>query len=157
VRRREPDRRPGPERRRDGGDEDRPRRQGRHRLGRRHEAGDARVRRRRRGAAVHQRGRPGARRHALRRVRLPGLTAAMRRSDQRGDAVFALYQHEVTGRPLDELLAGAKPFTLELAEGTEAHRDELDEIIAAHVQGWDPSRIAPLEKSIMRVALYEMA
>ncbi len=80
----------------------------------------------------------------------------MRRSDQRRDAVFALYQHEVTGRPLDELLAGAKPFTLELAEGAESHRDELDELIAAHVKGWDPNRIAPLEKSIMRVALYEM-
>jgi transcription antitermination protein NusB len=56
----------------------------------------------------------------------------MRRSDQRRDAVFALYQHEVTGRPLTELLEGAKPFTLELAEGTEANRAELDALIARH-------------------------
>ena len=37
----------------------------------------------------------------------------MRRSDQRRDAVFALYQHEVTGRPIEELLEEAKPFTQE--------------------------------------------
>ncbi|HYU59236.1 MAG TPA: transcription antitermination factor NusB [Solirubrobacterales bacterium] len=80
----------------------------------------------------------------------------MRRSDQRRDAVFATYQHDVTGRPLEELLAGAKPFTRELAEGVEAHREELDALIARHAEGWTFDRIAPLERSIMRVALYEV-
>jgi N utilization substance protein B len=79
----------------------------------------------------------------------------MRRSDQRRDAVFALYQHEVTGRPLGELLGEAKPFTRELAEQVEAHRDELDELIARHSQNWTLERIAPLERSILRTALYE--
>jgi N utilization substance protein B len=79
----------------------------------------------------------------------------MRRSDQRKDAVFAGYQHEVTGRPLAEMLEGAKPFTRELAEGVEANRQELDALIARHSQGWSLSRIAPLERNIMRVALYE--
>ena len=79
----------------------------------------------------------------------------MRRSDQRRDAVFALYQHEVTGRPIDELLEGAKPFTQELAEGVLGAPDELDELIAKHSKGWALDRIAPLERSIMRVALYE--
>lgn len=79
----------------------------------------------------------------------------MRRSDQRRDAVFALYQHEVTGRPLGELLEGAKPFSRELAEGVEAGMPELDELITRHSKGWALSRIAPLERSIMRTALYE--
>ena len=79
----------------------------------------------------------------------------MRRSDQRRDAVFAVYQHEVTGRPLAELLEGAKPFSRELAEGVEANRTELDELIARHSKGWALDRIAPLERSIMRVALFE--
>jgi transcription antitermination protein NusB len=79
----------------------------------------------------------------------------MRRSDQRRDAVFAGYQHEVTGRPLEELLEGAKPFTRELAEGVQANKDELDGLIARHAQGWSLERIAPLERNIMRVALYE--
>ncbi len=80
----------------------------------------------------------------------------MRRSNQRRDAFFACYQQEVTDRPLSVLLAEAKPFTVELAEGVEDHRDQLDETIAGYAKGWDLRRIAPLEKNIMRVALYEM-
>jgi N utilization substance protein B len=79
----------------------------------------------------------------------------MRRSDQRRDAVFALYQHEVTGRPLGELLEEAKPFSRELAEAVEAHKPEVDELISKHAKGWALSRIAPLERSIMETALYE--
>jgi transcription antitermination protein NusB len=79
----------------------------------------------------------------------------MRRSDQRRDAVFALYQHEVTGRPLDELLDGAKPFTRDLAVQVDAAQAELDGLIARHSRGWALERIAPLERNIMRVALYE--
>ena len=80
----------------------------------------------------------------------------MRRSDQRRDAVFALYQREVTGRPLPELLGDAKPFTRELAEGADAELEALDEQIARLSRGWDLDRIASLERSIMRVALHEM-
>ncbi|HSJ16485.1 MAG TPA: transcription antitermination factor NusB [Solirubrobacterales bacterium] len=79
----------------------------------------------------------------------------MRRTDQRRDAVFALYQHELTGRPLDDLLADSKPYTRELASATDAHRGQLDEVIARHAEGWTVDRIAPLERNIMRVALYE--
>ncbi len=80
----------------------------------------------------------------------------MRRSDQRRDAAVALYQREVTGRPLDELLADAKPFTRELATGTDQHLAELDAEIARFAKGWTLERIAPLELSIMRVALFEL-
>jgi transcription antitermination protein NusB len=79
----------------------------------------------------------------------------MRRSDQRREAVFALYQHEVTGRSLGELLRDAKPFTRELAERVDANRAELDELIARNSQNWALERIAPLERNIMRVALHE--
>jgi transcription antitermination protein NusB len=80
----------------------------------------------------------------------------MRRSDQRREAAFALYQREVTGRPLDELLGDAKPFTRELAEGADAHLAELDAEIGRLARGWTLKRIAPLELSIMRVALFEL-
>ena len=80
----------------------------------------------------------------------------MRRSDQRRDAVFALYQRDVTGRPLAEQLADAKPFTRELAEGTDAELDLVDAEIGRLSRGWELDRIAALERSIMRVALYEM-
>ena len=80
----------------------------------------------------------------------------MRRSDQRRDAAFALYQREVTGRPLEELVRDAKPFTRELAEGADAHLAELDAEIGRLARGWTLERIAPLELSIMRVALFEL-
>lgn len=79
----------------------------------------------------------------------------MRRSDQRRDAVFALYQRDVTGRDLEDLLVDSKPFTRELATLVAADFERLDEIISSHLRGWTLNRIAPLELNIMRVALYE--
>lgn len=81
----------------------------------------------------------------------------MRRSDQRRDAVFANYQRDVTGRPLQELLAESRPLTRELAEGVDTHREELDDTIAAYAKGWTVDRIAPLDMNVMRTAIYEMA
>jgi transcription antitermination protein NusB len=86
----------------------------------------------------------------------PSSLRGVRRSDQRRDAVFALYQREITDRALGELLDGAKPFTRELAEGVDERVSELDAEIARLARGWDLERIAPLERNIMRVALYEM-
>lgn len=62
----------------------------------------------------------------------------------------------MTGRPLDEQLDGAKPFTRELAEGTDAEIDSLDAEIGRLSRGWELDRIAALERSIMRVAIHEM-
>jgi transcription antitermination protein NusB len=80
-----------------------------------------------------------------------------RRTEQRRAAVVALYQSDVTGRPAPELVErGASPFTRELVEGVEAERGALDEAITRHASGWSLDRIAPLERSILRVALHEM-
>ena len=80
----------------------------------------------------------------------------MRRSDQRRAAVFAIYRDEVTGRPEGEAIEHTPPFTRALVGGVEAHRDELDAEIANLARGWKLDRIAALEKSILRVALYEL-
>lgn len=79
----------------------------------------------------------------------------MRRTDQRRDAVFALYQHDLTGRSLEDLLVDAKPFTRELATAVDGDRDRLDGIVSANLREWRLERIAPLELNIMRVAIYE--
>jgi transcription antitermination protein NusB len=81
----------------------------------------------------------------------------VRRSDQRRAAVVALYQSDVTGRPAAGLLErDATEFSRELVEGTVRERAELDELIERHASGWSLSRIAPLERNILRVALYEL-
>jgi transcription antitermination protein NusB len=80
-----------------------------------------------------------------------------RRTDQRRAAAFALYQHEVTGRELGDVLErDATIFTRSLAYAAEDRSDELDGWIARHSHGWRIERIAPLEKAIMRVTLLEM-
>ena len=81
----------------------------------------------------------------------------MRRTDQRRAAVIAVYQHDLTGRPLEQTLEPrAGPFTRALATAAVDRAPELDELIGRHAQGWAVTRIAPLERSIMRVALIEM-
>ncbi|HEY1595096.1 MAG TPA: transcription antitermination factor NusB [Thermoleophilaceae bacterium] len=81
----------------------------------------------------------------------------MKRSDQRRAAVVALYQRDVTGRPLESLLPrDTKEFTRELALGAAADQAELDALIERHSVGWTLDRIAPLERNILRVALYEL-
>ena len=80
-----------------------------------------------------------------------------RRQDQRRAAVFALYQHDVTGRELDDLIErDASMFTRALAYATEDYADQIDPYIERHAKGWTLDRIAPLERAIMRVALLEM-
>src|SRR5690348_14360585 len=80
-----------------------------------------------------------------------------RRSDQRRAAVFALYQHDVTGRPLDDVFErDAAAFTRALAHATADHAEALDPLIARHARGWSLGRIAPLERALLRVALLEM-
>jgi transcription antitermination protein NusB len=80
-----------------------------------------------------------------------------RRTDQRRQAVFALYQHDVTGRAVDDVLErDASTFTRALAYAADDYVDDLDARIERHAHGWALDRIAPLEKAIMRIALLEM-
>lgn len=80
-----------------------------------------------------------------------------RRSEQRRAAVFALYQHDLTGRSVSETLEReAGEFTRSLAHAAEDYAEDTDAIIERHATGWTVQRIAPLEKAIMRVALTEM-
>ncbi len=81
----------------------------------------------------------------------------MRRSDQRRAAVIALYQHDLTGRPLAETLGrNDSLFVRALAHAASDRSEELDATIDRHSHGWAVERIQPLERSIMRVALVEM-
>lgn len=81
----------------------------------------------------------------------------MRRRDQRRAAVFAVYQHDVTGSPVAELVdRSASGFTIGLASAVCDESAELDGVIDRHAKGWDVSRIAPLDRAILRVAIAEI-
>ena len=80
-----------------------------------------------------------------------------RRSDQRRAAAFALYEHAVTGKELDDVFArDASEFTRALAYAAQDYAPDLDELIGRHAQGWTLDRIAPLERAIMQIALVEI-
>jgi transcription antitermination protein NusB len=80
-----------------------------------------------------------------------------RRTDQRRAAAFALYQHELTSRELDDLFErDATEFTRALAYAASDYTADLDVLIERHAKGWSVDRIAPLEKAVMRIALLEM-
>jgi N utilization substance protein B len=81
----------------------------------------------------------------------------VRRSEQRRAAIWALYQSDLLGRPLEETFPrDVHGFTRALAEAVRNRQPELDEAISRHASGWSLGRIAPLERSILRVALLEM-
>jgi N utilization substance protein B len=81
----------------------------------------------------------------------------MRRAQQRRAAVIALYQHDVTGRRLeDSFAANDSPFARSLARAAADRAVELDDVIERNAHGWSVGRIQPLERSILRVALLEM-
>ena len=77
----------------------------------------------------------------------------MRRSDQRRAAVVAIYQQDVTG---EAAVPEGGEFARELAEGVRREQETLDALIERHSLGWPLDRIAPLERAILRVALFEL-
>ncbi len=80
-----------------------------------------------------------------------------RRSDQRRAAIWALYQSDLLERPLQETFGrDVHEFTRVLATEVQEHQAELDAMITRYANGWTLGRIAPLERSILRVGLFEL-
>jgi N utilization substance protein B len=81
----------------------------------------------------------------------------VRRSEQRRAATWALYQSDLLGCPLEQTFPrDAHRFTRVLGEAVRSRQAELDAVISQYAVGWSLGRIAPLERSILRVALLEM-
>src|SRR4030088_2842902 len=80
-----------------------------------------------------------------------------RRSDQRRAAAFALYQHDVTGRELDDVFdPNASTFRDALAYAASDYAHDLAGVIERPDKGRTIDRIAPLEKAIIRIALLKL-
>jgi len=71
--------------------------------------------------------------------------------------VWALYQSDLLGRPLEETFPrDVHEFTRAVVHLVRDRQPELDELIREHATGWSLERIAPLERSILRVGMAEM-
>lgn len=91
------------------------------------------------------------------------MPSELGRRAARQQAVFLLYQHDVTGLPMDELVGNAErdgrpvdAFARELVDGVLARREALDAAITEAAEGWTAERLAPLERNILRVAVHEL-
>ena len=56
----------------------------------------------------------------------------------------------------DEFHPGTEEFLTQLVEGVIKDKTEMDEIISKFAMGWKIERIAPIDKNIMRLAIYEI-
>jgi transcription antitermination protein NusB len=91
-------------------------------------------------------------------------TAGPSRKQARRDAVFLLYQSDVTDQTMAELVEGQRlregyapeEFTIAAVSGVLADQESLDEVLEAHSTGWPLDRVAPLERNILRLALWEI-
>jgi N utilization substance protein B len=79
------------------------------------------------------------------------------RKGARRDALFVLYQWDVTGKPLASLHEGElDPYAAELAEGVTRERAALDARINEASRDWSAERLGALERNILRIALWEL-
>jgi N utilization substance protein B len=86
-----------------------------------------------------------------------------RRRDARRRAIDILIQADLTARPPEAVLEEVKSleeriptFTEELVRGVAAHMAELDGMIGEHAEGWTVPRMAVVDRTLLRMACYEM-
>jgi N utilization substance protein B len=88
----------------------------------------------------------------------------MARRQARQQAVRWLYEQDVGGTALDELIGrtvqGIRPedarYAKELIRGVDAHRGELDEWLGHLSHDWRVERMAAVDRAVLRLGLYEL-
>jgi transcription antitermination protein NusB len=86
------------------------------------------------------------------------------RSKARKRALDVLYESEIRSEPvltvLDERTAAASPpvspYAAELVHGVQAHREQIDELLSAHAQGWTLDRMPAVDRNILRIGAFEL-
>ena len=75
----------------------------------------------------------------------------------RRQALFLLYQWDVTGQPLASLFEGeVDPFAAQLAEEVVAQATDLDRRITAAARDWTADRLGVVERNVLRMAIREL-
>ena len=86
------------------------------------------------------------------------------RSKARKAALDLLYESDIRGRPVSEVLAARlieveypiREFTQTLVAGVSEHRSRIDEIIGMRAKSWDLDRMPVLDRNILRLGAYEI-
>ena len=79
------------------------------------------------------------------------------RRQARRQALFLLYQWDLTGQPLASLYEGEPDeFARHLAASVSAVAPDLDARVSAASEGWPADRLGTLERNILRIGVYEL-
>ncbi len=86
------------------------------------------------------------------------------RSKARKRALDVLFEAELRGEPplavLEARTIQADPpvgsYAIELVQGVQAHRDQIDELLARHARGWTLERMPAVDRNILRIGAYEL-
>jgi N utilization substance protein B len=79
------------------------------------------------------------------------------RRQARRQALFLLYQWDLSGQPIGSQYAGElDPWAQGVAEAVAGRSAALDERITAAAEGWTADRLGVVERSALRVAVYEL-
>jgi transcription antitermination protein NusB len=85
------------------------------------------------------------------------------RREARRLALDVLYQADVTDeapatvlRHWREAKRGIPPFARSLVEGVVERQPDIDLLLEEHAEGWSVARMTSLDRSILRIAVYEL-
>src|SRR5262245_23268771 len=86
------------------------------------------------------------------------------RSKARQRALDILFEAEVREAPVADVLSQRveyghppiSPSAIALVEGTQRHRERIDELIATYSVGWPIDRMPNVDRNILRVGTYEL-
>ena len=90
-------------------------------------------------------------------IRPPGLGS---RREAREDALAVLYEAEITGDDWSEVLerrrVSLSEYAVDMVAGVGDTRDRIDETLARHLRGWDLDRMAVVDRTLARMAAWEL-
>ncbi len=85
------------------------------------------------------------------------MKAPTGRRDARRQALFLLYQWDLTGQELASLFEGEPdPFARSLAEAVAERAGALDRRITEASSDWPAERMGTLERNVLRIGVYEL-
>ena len=85
------------------------------------------------------------------------MSSVTSRKTARRQALYLLYQWDLTGQELASLYEGEPDaFARSLAEAVAARADMLDVRITAASPDWPADRLGTLERNILRIGVYEL-
>lgn len=85
------------------------------------------------------------------------MNVSTSRKEARRQALFLLYQWDLTGQELASLFEGEPdPFARALAQSVSERVDSLDRRITEASSDWPAERMGTLERNVLRIGVYEL-